>query len=108
MALKNNLDTCGSAPSLLRMRAILLQTALSQDKFLATAGQPLSAVKITLRNFLEANQFIYFSRRFLKNRNPLHNLPQTWGGKQICMYSFDMSHWKISITPKEKFQDMQT
>ena len=38
-ALKKNPDTRRAAPSLLRMCAILLQTALTRDKFLITAGQ---------------------------------------------------------------------
>ena len=38
-ALKNNPDTQGVAPYLLRMREILLQTFFSRAKFLTTAGQ---------------------------------------------------------------------
>ena len=46
-ALKNNLDTRGSAPSLLRILVILFHTALTRDKFLTTSGQSSSAADIT-------------------------------------------------------------
>ena len=46
-ALKNNPDTHGSAPSLLRIHVILLQTVLDWDKLFTTAGQSLSATDIT-------------------------------------------------------------
>ena len=45
-ALKKNPDTRGAAPSLLRMRGILLQTALSRDKLFTTTGQLLSSTEI--------------------------------------------------------------
>ena len=38
-ALKKNLETRGAAPSLLRIRVILLQTALARDKLFTTSGQ---------------------------------------------------------------------
>ena len=43
---KNNPDTRGATPFLLRMHNILLQTVLAQDKFFTTAGQSFSAAKI--------------------------------------------------------------
>ena len=43
MALENNPDTRGSAPSLLRMRPILFQTSLARDNFLTTASQSSSS-----------------------------------------------------------------
>ena len=46
-ALNNKTDTCGSAPSLLRILVILFHTTLSQDKFLTTVSQSLSAAEIT-------------------------------------------------------------
>ena len=52
-ALKNNPDTHGAAPSLLRMCNILLQIFLSQDKFFATSGQLLSAADINLPGYLK-------------------------------------------------------
>ena len=42
-ALKNNPDTRGAAPSLMRMRDILLHAFFAQAKFLITSGQ-LSSV----------------------------------------------------------------
>ena len=51
--LKNNPDTRGAAPYLLRMRAILLQTSLARYKFLATAGQSSSAADITRPSYLK-------------------------------------------------------
>ena len=47
MALKNNPDTCSSAPSLLRIIVIIFQTSLACDKFLTTAGQSSSDAEIT-------------------------------------------------------------
>ena len=44
---KENPDTRGSALSLLRIIVILFNTALVFDKFMTTAGQLLSAAKIT-------------------------------------------------------------
>ena len=52
-ALKNNPDTCGAAPYLLRMRVILLQTDLAREKFLATTGHSLSASDITPPRYLK-------------------------------------------------------
>ena len=43
----------GTALYLLMMRAILLQTALSQDNFLTTSGHSLSAAKITHPSYLK-------------------------------------------------------
>ena len=43
ISLKKKPDTRGAAPYVLRMRVILLQTALSRYKFFATAGQPSPA-----------------------------------------------------------------
>ena len=54
-ALKMNLDTCGAAPSLLRMRNILIQTFLARAKFFNTDGQLLSATKINRSRYL--NEF---------------------------------------------------
>ena len=51
--LKNNPDTHSTAPSLLRMRGILLQTALVQEKFFTTAGQSSSAANITRPMYLK-------------------------------------------------------
>ena len=51
--LKNNPDIRGAAPSLLRMHAILLQTALARDKFLTTTGQLLSATEIICPRYLK-------------------------------------------------------
>ena len=52
-SLKKKPDTRGAAPSLLRMRAVLLQAALSQDKLLTTTGQSSSAAKITRPRYLK-------------------------------------------------------
>ena len=52
-ALKNNPDTRVAAPSLLRMRVILLQNSLAQDKFLATAVQSSSTANITRPRYLK-------------------------------------------------------
>ena len=46
-ALKNNLDTRGSAPSLLRILVILFHTALEHDKLTTTADQSSSVAYIT-------------------------------------------------------------
>ena len=46
-ALKKKTDTQGVAPSLMRIRDILLQTFLAWAKFLTTAGQLLSVSDIT-------------------------------------------------------------
>ena len=51
MDLEKNPDTCGSAPSLLRIVFILSHTALDLDKFLTTADQSSSATKITLPRY---------------------------------------------------------
>ena len=53
MALKKKPDTRRDAPSLLRMRAIFLHTALVLDKFLTTANQSLSADYITRPSYLK-------------------------------------------------------
>ena len=42
-AFKNNPHTCRDAPSLLRMRVILLHTNLALDNFLTTTDQFFSA-----------------------------------------------------------------
>ena len=52
-ALNKNTDTHGADPYLLRIRAILLPTALAQDKYPITAGQSLSNAKITLPRYLK-------------------------------------------------------
>ena len=52
-SLKKKPDIRGAAPSLLRMRVILLQTALDRDKFFTTAGQLLSAAKIICPRYLK-------------------------------------------------------
>ena len=51
-ALKNNPDTHGAAPSLLRMHDILLQTLLARAKFFTTAGQPSSDANIKRPRYL--------------------------------------------------------
>ena len=50
---KKNPDTRRDAPSLQRMRTILLQISLDRDKFLTTSGQSLSAAKITRPRYLK-------------------------------------------------------
>ena len=52
-ALKKKQYTRGAAPSLMRMRDILLQNFLAQAKFLTTAGQSSSASKITHPRYLK-------------------------------------------------------
>ena len=52
-SLKNKLETRKTIPSLLMMRAILLQTALAWDKLLTTSGQSLSVAKITCHMYLK-------------------------------------------------------
>ena len=52
-ALKKKPETRGAAPSLLRMRVILLQTDLARDKFLTTSGQSSSAANITCPRYLK-------------------------------------------------------
>ena len=53
MALKRKSDTCGDAPSLLKMRVILLQNSLARDKFFPIAVQLSSASKITHPRYLK-------------------------------------------------------
>ena len=52
-ALKKNPDTRGATPSLMRIHVILLQTALVRDKLFTTAGQLLSASKITRLRYMK-------------------------------------------------------
>ena len=52
-ALKKNMENRGAAPSLLRIRVILLQTALARDKLFTTSGQSLSAADITRPRYLK-------------------------------------------------------
>ena len=53
MSLEKKQDTRGAAPTLLRIRVILLQTPLSRDKFFTAAVQLLSAAKITHTRYLK-------------------------------------------------------
>ena len=53
VALTNNMDTHGSAPSRMRIIVILFHTALTQYKFLTNAGQLLSAAEITRPRYLK-------------------------------------------------------
>ena len=52
MAFKKNLDTRGVAPSLLRMRNILLQTFFARAKFFTTYVQSSSVANITRPRYL--------------------------------------------------------
>ena len=52
-ALKKNPVTRGSASSRMKMHVILLQTSLSQDKFLTTSGQSFSAADFTHPRYLK-------------------------------------------------------
>ena len=52
-ALKNNPDTIGVAPSLLRMRNILIQTFFNRAKFLTTAGQSYYVTEITRPSYFK-------------------------------------------------------
>ena len=52
-ALKKKPDTCGAAPSLLRMRGILLQNFLERAKLFITAGQSFSSAEITRPSYLK-------------------------------------------------------
>ena len=52
-ALKNKPDTRSAAPYRMRMRIILLQTALAREKFFTTAGQSLSSADITCTRYLK-------------------------------------------------------
>ena len=51
--LKKKPDTRGTPPSLMRIRVILFHTVFTQDKFLTTAGQSLSATEITRPRYLK-------------------------------------------------------
>ena len=52
-ALKKKLDTRSIALFLLRIHAILLQTALDRDKLFTAPGQSSSAAEITLPRYLK-------------------------------------------------------
>ena len=52
-ALKKKPYTRGAAPSLMRMRAILLKTALAQEKFFTTVGQLSSTANINRPRYLK-------------------------------------------------------
>ena len=67
-ALKKNPDTCGSAPSLLRILVILFHTSLACEKFLTTAGQLSSAAKITRPRYQEE---VSISRAYIAYGRPL-------------------------------------
>ena len=51
--LKKKLDTCNTAPSLMMMRVILLQTVLARYKFFTTAVQSSSTAEITCPSYLK-------------------------------------------------------
>ena len=47
------MDTCGAAPSLLRIHIILLQTTLARNKFFTNSVQLSSTTKITRPRYLK-------------------------------------------------------